>query len=115
MASPSPHLSPKVGAHHRVDRRQSASPPAHALSKKDKRHKRLDNSLQELNEHFNGYKDLYYRQQLHAIQIDGNLILHANPYNDEPLEYFSSVIQHLVQRVGGNPAEPMMQALNHKI
>jgi bifunctional N-acetylglucosamine-1-phosphate-uridyltransferase/glucosamine-1-phosphate-acetyltransferase GlmU-like protein len=61
---------------------------------------------------FNANKDSYYRQQLHAIQIDTALILHADPYGDNPLTDLGDDIQELVhQETKANP-QAMLAAVN---
>lgn len=53
---------------------------------------------------FNNNKDQYYRNQLQAIQLDTGLILHADPYRDNPLIDNADEIKELICNVSAyNP------------
>jgi hypothetical protein len=113
MASPSPQLSPRVGASQRIERHHSASPPSQPVSKRDKRRNAVLDRITELTGQFNDNKDNYYRQQLYAIQIDTSLILHADPCKYEPLADTGDAIQDLIERAnGGVPSHPILTEVN---
>ncbi|KAH8600768.1 Sds3-like-domain-containing protein [Bisporella sp. PMI_857] len=82
--SPSPPRSPTMGGSHRVDRHHTNSPPP--ISKRDKRRTMLADRLEELITRFSQSKDIHYREQLQAIQIDMNLIMEADAYGQRPLK-----------------------------
>ncbi|KAI9746022.1 MAG: hypothetical protein M1818_000703 [Claussenomyces sp. TS43310] len=101
--SPSPQLSPSVGAAHRVDR-MHADTPTQPLSKRDKKRNQLFDRFEEITQHFSANKDAFYRSQLQALQIDINLILQSEAYGEEPPTDFGDDIAQLVQKyTGGNP------------
>jgi hypothetical protein len=75
MNSPSPILSP-------VDEPNAA--PIQPLSKRDKRRTALIDRFNDLQSQFSANRDIYYREQLSAIQQDVALILHTNPYVNNP-------------------------------
>ena len=110
--SPSPVLSPSLGVAHAVDRVHPDTPPMPPLSKRDKRRTMVVDRLRGVTMLFNANKDNYYRQQLHAIQIDTALILHADPYRDNPITDLGDEIQELVhQETKANP-QAMLAAVN---
>jgi hypothetical protein len=115
MASPSPQLSPTIGAGQRVDRYHSGTPPAQPLSKRDKRRTQLLDRLQEITQQFTNHKDQYYRQQLQAIQVDTALVLYADPYRDEPLNDFGEEIQEMVHRASSSNSQTMLAVLHGDI
>jgi hypothetical protein len=115
MASPSPQLSPTMGPGQRMDRHHSGTPPAQPLSKRDKRRTQLLDRLQEITQQFTNNKDQYYRQQLQAIQIDTGLILHADPYRDDPLNDFGEEIQEMVHKASSSNPQTMMAVINGDI
>lgn len=82
--SPSPQLSPVIGGTHRIDRHHTNSPPL-PLSKRDKRRTMLADRLEEITKAFSSNRDMHYREQLQAIQVDMNLIMEADPHGAEPL------------------------------
>lgn len=61
---------------------------------------------------FSANKDFHYRQQLQAIQVDTNLILRANPYEENPLPDGSDDIYDMVIKVTG-PNSQVTNALNN--
>jgi len=110
--SPSPQLSPTMGAGQRIDRNNSATPPAQPLSKRDKRRSQLIDRLNEITQQFNNNKDQYYRNQLQAIQIDTGLILHADPYRDDPLSDFGDEIQEMICNATAQNPKAMLAIIN---
>lgn len=94
--SPSPQLSPIMGGSHKVERNHTNSPPL-PLSKRDKRRTMLADRLGEITKQFSQNRDLHYREQLQAIQIDMNLIMEADAYGKEPLKDQPDEIDTLVQ------------------
>jgi hypothetical protein len=111
----SPQLSPTMGSSHRIDRNHSNTPPAQPLSKRDKRRTQLLDRLHEVTVSFSTNKDQFYRQQLQAIQLDTNLILHANPYNDRPIPDRGDDIYDMVHEATGGNAHMMMSVANGDI
>ncbi|KAG9231148.1 Sds3-like-domain-containing protein [Amylocarpus encephaloides] len=95
--SPSPQLSPLVGASQRIERPQSNSPPAQQLSKRDKKRTLLAERLAEITMQFSANRDVHYREQLQALQIDMNLIMEANAHGKETLPNAPSEIDELIQ------------------
>jgi hypothetical protein len=96
---PSPELSPAIGASHRIDRQQSNSPPLQEqqLSKRDKRRTNLANRLAEITAQFSDNRDVHYRNQLQALQIDMNLIAEAAVHGDKTLPNKPEQIDILVR------------------
>lgn len=81
---------------------RSNTPPAPAISKRDKRRNLLTDKLTEITMDFKGNRDSYYRSQLHAIQTDVHLIMHADVYDEEnPLADYAEDIRTLVSSVTG--------------
>lgn len=74
-----------MGGGQRVDRNHTNSPPL-PLSKRDKRRTMLADRLEEITKSFSQNRDMHYREQLQAIQIDMNLIMEADPNSKEPLK-----------------------------
>jgi len=67
---------------------QTAVEPAPAVpSKRDKKRHLLAERLAALTEKFNRDRDVTYREQLHQIQLDTNLVMKVDPYNDRPLDF----------------------------
>ncbi|KAI4089452.1 MAG: hypothetical protein LQ344_005366 [Seirophora lacunosa] len=62
----------------------SATPPP--LSKRDKRRNAMLDRLQEISSSFAENRDYHYRRQLQTLQCDLNLITHAEPYRNQPLD-----------------------------
>ncbi|KAI0131049.1 Sds3-like-domain-containing protein [Daldinia grandis] len=61
-----------------------ASPPPQ--SKRDKRRQAVNDRLAVLADKFSRDKDKHYRDELHKIQIDVNLVGRVDPYADRPLD-----------------------------
>ncbi|KAK2761214.1 hypothetical protein FQN54_001735 [Arachnomyces sp. PD_36] len=92
---------------HRSDTPPTATnnPPQ---SKRDKRRTALQDRLQEITNSFAQNRDLHFRQQLHALQYDMNLIANADLYESGPLDDSAEGIGKLIdQAVAGGqfPAE----------
>lgn len=98
--SPSPQLSPTMGGH-RIDRTHSDTPPQ-PISKRDKKRTQLLDRLDELSHQFSSNKDVYYRQQLQAIQVDTHLILQSDPYRGIPIADLGEDILELIRASSGN-------------
>jgi hypothetical protein len=91
--SPSPPLSPVLGPSHRY---HTLSPPQQP-SKRDKRRTLLADRLEEITRHFSQNRDIHYREQLQALQIDMNLIMEANANGNELLPNKPEEIEALVE------------------
>jgi hypothetical protein len=111
---PSPDQSPIMGASHRIDRQQSNSPPLQEqqLSKRDKRRTNLANRLAEITAQFSDNRDVHYRNQLQALQIDINLIGEANAQGDMPLPDSPGAIDKLVR---DNLQKNLMKAIGANV
>jgi hypothetical protein len=96
--APSPEMSPVMGSSHRIDRNRSQSPPAQALSKRDKKRTQLLERLQEVTLNFSSNKDAHYRHQLQAIQVDTSLIFRADLYSDRPLDDRDGDLREMVNK-----------------
>ena len=94
--SPSPQLSPVLGASYKMERHHTNSPPQQ-LSKRDKRRTLLADRLEEITRHFSQNRDIHYREQLQALQIDMNLIMEADALGKEPLPSSPGAIEALVE------------------
>ncbi|KAI6710084.1 hypothetical protein JHW43_007407 [Diplocarpon mali] len=107
--SVSPQNSPAVGCH-RTERQQSNSPPLppQQLSKRDKKRTVLAERLAEITTLFSANRDQHYRTQLHAIQIDSNLIAEADVHSKLPLPDDAEEIDELVKR---NIQKTMMKSV----
>jgi len=92
--SPSPQLSPIMGGPHRVERHRTNSPPP--VSKRDKRRTMLADRLEDLTSKFSQNRDVHYREQLQAIQIDMNLIMEADAHGSSLLKNHPDEIDALV-------------------
>ena len=95
--SPSPQLSPVMGGSHRVDRHHSNSPPQQQLSKKDKKRTLLADRLAEITSQFSSNRDVHYREQLQALQIDMNLIMETDGHGQGLLPSMPQQVDDLVQ------------------
>ncbi|CAG8970909.1 hypothetical protein HYALB_00000888 [Hymenoscyphus albidus] len=95
--SQSPQLSPIMGGSHRNDHQQSNSPPQQQLSKRDKKRTLLAERLASITSQFSVDRDLHYREQLQALQIDTNLILEAGAHGNEQLRNQPQDIDDLVK------------------
>ncbi|KAF2403803.1 hypothetical protein EJ06DRAFT_541474 [Trichodelitschia bisporula] len=92
IRSPSPDLS-----------RHSGSPPP-PQSKRDKRRTMLSDKLNDMIASFNANLRPHYEAQVGALQVDINLILRADPYQNKPLEDDPAEIQNLIMSTVGNKA-----------
>jgi len=85
-----------MGASHRVvDRHHTNSPPLQ-VSKRDKRRNMLAERLEDITKQFSQNRDIHYREQLQAIQIDMNLIMEADAHGEEALKNQPDEIDTLV-------------------
>jgi hypothetical protein len=105
--SPSPQLSPAMGSSLRIERQQSNSPPQ-PMSKRDKKRNLLAERLAEITAQFSANRDVHYREQLQALQIDMNLIMEADGHGREPLPNTPAEIDELVQE---NIRKSMMKSI----
>lgn len=94
--SPSPQLSPVLGPSYKMERHHTNSPPQQ-LSKRDKRRTLLADRLEEITRHFSQNRDIHYREQLQALQIDMNLIMEADAHGKEPLPSSPEAVEALVE------------------
>lgn len=62
-------------------------PASQSQSKRDKKRQLLTDRLAEMSERFGRDRDATYREQLHQIQIDTNLVMRLDPYTDRPLDF----------------------------
>lgn len=106
--SQSPQLSPIMGGSHRIDRQQSNSPPQQQLSKRDKKRTLLAERLANITAQFSVDRDVHYREQLQALQIDMNLIMEADAHGKEQLRDSPGEIDELVQE---NIRKTMMKSI----
>jgi hypothetical protein len=70
----------------------------------------LAERLEVMTKEFAQNRDVHYREQLQAIQIDMNLIMEANAHGDEPLKSSAEEIEKLVEdnvRSGRRAAGPI--------
>lgn len=79
----------------RSHREHTNSPPL-PLSKRDKRRTMLADRLEEITKQFSQNRDIHYREQLQAIQIDMNLIMEADAHGKEMLRSQPDEIDALV-------------------
>ncbi|KAK2629921.1 hypothetical protein QTJ16_000741 [Diplocarpon rosae] len=105
----SPQNSPAMGSY-RIERQQTNSPPLQPqqLSKRDKKRTVLAERLAEITTLFSANRDQHYRTQLHAIQIDSNLIAEADVHSKLPLPDDAEQIDELVKR---NIQKTMMKSV----
>ena len=92
-----------------TERNRSASPPLLPVSKSDRRRRQLQDKLADMVTNFSKDRDQHYRAQLHALQVDMNLIVRADAYADSPLDDDPDTIRELVRDITGgslpqNPA-----------
>lgn len=64
----------------------TGSPPPHPQTKRDKRRTMLSDRLNDMVASFAENREVHYRAQMQAVQVDMNLIMHADPYANNPLE-----------------------------
>ncbi|KAL1884372.1 hypothetical protein VTK73DRAFT_66 [Phialemonium thermophilum] len=60
--------------------------PTQNLSKRDKKRQMLADRLAALSEKFSHERDQVYREQLHRIQVDTNLVMRVDAYADRPFD-----------------------------
>jgi hypothetical protein len=93
--------SPIMGPSHRTEDlrhlRQHSNSPPQQLSKKDKRRNMLADRLEDITKQFTQNRDVHYREQLQAIQIDVNLIMEADAHGKEQLPNSAAEIETLVK------------------
>ncbi len=82
------------------------SPPP--LSKRDKRRTALFDKLNHMIKNFNQNLRPHYEAQLNALQVDINLIMRANPYQNQPLPDSAAEIEQTVHKLFGGqlPVDP---------
>jgi hypothetical protein len=100
-----------MGGGKRID----GSPPPQPLSKRDKRRTQLLDRLSEITQHFQNNKDQFYRNQLQAIQIDTGLILHADPYRDNPLPDSGDEVQEMICKATNSNSKMMLAVVRGDI
>jgi len=85
----------------------SVSPQPQPLTKRDKRRNIISERLQEMISTFSQDTHQHYRAQLQAIQVDMNLVLKADLYENKPLEDSPQAIEDLINALtqGNVPAE----------
>jgi hypothetical protein len=86
----------------------SATSPQLQPSKRDKRRNMLAEKLSDMMASFSDNRDSHYRAQLAAIQADMNLIMKADPYQNQPLEDGGDESSELISQIMGNnmPSAP---------
>ena len=92
-----------------LDRNRSPSPSQQPVSKSDRRRRQLQDRLADMVANFSKDRDQHYRAQLHALQVDMNLIMRADAYDDSPLDDDPDTVAELVKDITGrsipqNPA-----------
>lgn len=100
--SPSPQLSPAMGGSQRVvDRHHSTSPQPQQQqqpqSKRDKKRFALADRLAEITSQFSANRDVHYREQLQALQIDMNLIMEADAHGKSLLPNIPQEVDLMVK------------------
>ena len=110
--SPSPQLSPRmtVIGGLKGERTITPSPLTQPISKRDKRRSILAEKLNELTMAFSQNRDSHCRQQLQALQADMNLIMRADPYQNQPLDDFGDDIADLITAVVGSNSNPTVNS-----
>ncbi|KAI1205093.1 Sds3-like-domain-containing protein [Annulohypoxylon truncatum] len=82
MAAPDPAQSLALAT--TTNKTTRLSPPPQ--SKRDKKRQNLNDRLAVLQDKFGRDKDKHYRDELHKVQIDVNLVGRVDPYADRPLD-----------------------------
>jgi hypothetical protein len=90
-----------MGSSHKHPRQRSETPPAQPLSKRDKRRTALSDRLIEITSNFSSNRDMHYRHQLQAIQIDISLITNADLNAPNPLEDRGEDVDDLIYNISG--------------
>lgn len=87
----------------------SGSPPP--LSKRDKKRTMLVDKLNAMIRDFNQNLRPHYEAQVQAIQVDINLIMKANPYQNTPLPESGEEVDQIIQELFGGPLQldPIME------
>jgi hypothetical protein len=100
---------PETGSPVAGDRLSGSPQPA--LSKRDKRRTMLTERLNDMVSSFSTNLRPHYEAQANAIQVDINLIMRADPYQNKPLDDDPEDISKLVATVIGNnkPAESVAE------
>ncbi|KAI1456184.1 Sds3-like-domain-containing protein [Annulohypoxylon moriforme] len=73
--------------------RTSPPPP----SKRDKKRQLLSDRLAGLQDKYSRDKDKHYRDELHKIQIDVNLVTRIDPYTERPLDVIDREYRDILQ------------------
>lgn len=101
--SPSPRPLGALGATQPV--RHPGTPPIPiVISKQRKRRNALAERLKDISVSFAQNRDDHYRKQLQTLQLDMNHINHAQPYENAPLDDFSSDILEETNAAGPSTA-----------
>lgn len=79
------------------------------MSKRDKKRQLLNDKLSNLNEQWNRDRDRIYREQLQKIQVDTNLVMRVDPYEERPLDIIEAEERELAQ-AGGSDADRRSRA-----
>ncbi|OCT54154.1 deacetylase complex subunit Sds3 [Cladophialophora carrionii] len=95
--------------------RQSPTPPAQPLSKRDKRRNQHVAHQQELYNELSSRREQHYREQLIALQHDMSLISQTDPYEPEPLEDSPEEINKITELTASStPYQSQMSSLAGK-
>lgn len=78
-----------------------SSPPPQQMTKRDKRRKNILEKLDDMITTFSKDQTQHYRAQLQALQVDMNLILRADPYENAPLDDDPQKIEDMVDALTG--------------
>ncbi|KAI0885361.1 Sds3-like-domain-containing protein [Annulohypoxylon maeteangense] len=73
--------------------RPSPPPP----SKRDKKRQALNDRLAGMQDQYSRDKDKHYRDELHKIQIDVNLVARVDPYAERPLDVIDREYRDILQ------------------
>ena len=110
-ASQSPVMGHSRAEEFRQLRQHSNSPPQQQLSKRDKRRSMLADRLEDITKQFSQNRDVHYREQLQAIQLDMNLIMEADAHGKKQLANSGLEIDMLIkdnmQKISMKRAEPV--------
>lgn len=102
-------MSPSVQQSPTMDREEEA-PPVQPQSKRDKRRNALMERMNDITTSFTHNKDMHYREQLGAIQQDIAMILHADPYLEDPTKEPTQELMTVMHKLSrGDPR--VMQAI----
>lgn len=93
-----------------MEREEDAVPVQQPQSKRDKRRNALMERMNDITQSFTQNKDQYYREQLGAIQQDIAMILHADPYLENPAKEATQELMTVMHKLSrGDPR--VMQAI----